>query len=398
MRLRLIGVIFCLGIAELSYSNVWEQKANFGGTGRHRGTAFSVHNKGYIGLGHINSVTETVYEDIWEYDPASDTWTQKADFGGGPRYHPTTFSIGGKAYCGTGRSLTTSAYDDFWEFDPTMNTWTQITSFPGEPRSGAVAFVVDSIAYVGSGTVAFTGSNNFYAYNSVSDSWSAISSFPGVARNTGVAITINDKGYFGTGSGTYGSGNDFWEYKPAQDQWIQRANVGNILRQGATGFSINGKGYILTGNNFGIGENFRDVWEYEPSNNSWREVASFPGAKRRFMVSFVINDIAYCGIGTNGLNFNDFWSYSGTVGLYSEHQDELEIAYPNPTNSKINFNLTPALTKAKLSLYNLSGKLVDEIDFKELQSIDCSNLPSGVYIYKVFNAEMHLGSGKVIVL
>ena len=34
--------------------------------------------------------------------PATNTWTQKADFGGAGRYYATGFSIGSKGYIGTG--------------------------------------------------------------------------------------------------------------------------------------------------------------------------------------------------------------------------------------------------------------------------------------------------------
>jgi hypothetical protein len=41
-------------------------------------------------------------KDFWEYDPATNTWTQKADFGGTARYSAVGFSIADKGYLGTG--------------------------------------------------------------------------------------------------------------------------------------------------------------------------------------------------------------------------------------------------------------------------------------------------------
>ena len=41
-------------------------------------------------------------KDFWEYDPAANTWTQKADFGGTARDGAVGFSIGSKGYIGTG--------------------------------------------------------------------------------------------------------------------------------------------------------------------------------------------------------------------------------------------------------------------------------------------------------
>ena len=47
--------------------------------------AFSIGSKAYIGTGQDDS---SYYKDFWEYDPATDTWTQKADFGGDRRDAP----------------------------------------------------------------------------------------------------------------------------------------------------------------------------------------------------------------------------------------------------------------------------------------------------------------------
>ena len=43
-----------------------------------------------------------IKKDFWEYDPAANAWTQKADFGGTARYCAVGFSIGSKGYIGTG--------------------------------------------------------------------------------------------------------------------------------------------------------------------------------------------------------------------------------------------------------------------------------------------------------
>ena len=98
-----LSLFFILAMSSASLASGWIAKANYGGSARHRTTAFSIGNKGYIGLGHINSITNILYEDFWEYNPASNSWTQKANFGGGLRYHAHGFSMNGKGYVGTGR-------------------------------------------------------------------------------------------------------------------------------------------------------------------------------------------------------------------------------------------------------------------------------------------------------
>ena len=59
---------------------------------RRHAVGFSIGNKGYVGTGYDNNIN--YHNDFWEYDPATDTWTQKANFGGGARYGAVGFSIG----------------------------------------------------------------------------------------------------------------------------------------------------------------------------------------------------------------------------------------------------------------------------------------------------------------
>src|SRR5258708_1015500 len=58
----------------------WVQKASFPGLGLKWTFSFSIGNKGYVGCGKDSASFN--HKDFWEYDPTSDTWTQKADFGG----------------------------------------------------------------------------------------------------------------------------------------------------------------------------------------------------------------------------------------------------------------------------------------------------------------------------
>src|SRR6187431_1493284 len=98
----------------------WTQKANFGGGERRGAIGFSIGTKGYIGTG-ISSTFGVFYNDLWEWDSTNDTWTQKASFSI-PRYGAIGFSIGNKGYIGTGNNGS-GTMNDFWEWDQTNNTW-----------------------------------------------------------------------------------------------------------------------------------------------------------------------------------------------------------------------------------------------------------------------------------
>ena len=59
--------------------------------GRNNAVGFSIAGKGYIGTGEMGV---TPKQDFWEYDPATDTWTLKAEFAGGSRSAGLGVSIG----------------------------------------------------------------------------------------------------------------------------------------------------------------------------------------------------------------------------------------------------------------------------------------------------------------
>jgi hypothetical protein len=102
-------------------TNVWTRKADLPSDVRERAMGFSLNGKGYVGGGIISS-SNTLLSDFWEFDPSTNSWTRKADIGGGARQFGVGFSIGLKGYIGVGG--TSSTFDspsfsssDFWEYD-----------------------------------------------------------------------------------------------------------------------------------------------------------------------------------------------------------------------------------------------------------------------------------------
>ncbi len=291
--------------------NTWTQKANFGGGGRFYAVGFSIEGKGYIGTGADQSFN--LYNDFWEYDTTANTWTQKANFGGAPRSSAVGFSIGSKGFIGTGGSYYGICYNDFWEYNPATNTWTQKANFGGTSRDGAIGFSIGSKGYIGTGETEapVIYYNDFWEYDTTANTWTQKANFGGAARGYAVGFNIGNKGYIGTGKlGTpltyY---NDFWKYDPATNTWTQKANVGGFARGYAVGFSIGANGYIGTGE--GPGGFYNDFWEYDTTANTWTQKANFGGAGREGAIGFNIGAKGYIGTGANGPGiYNDFWKYT----------------------------------------------------------------------------------------
>jgi N-acetylneuraminic acid mutarotase len=243
-------------------SNTWTQKADFGGTARNGAVGFSIGTQGYIGTGFDGSERK----DFWAYDPSSNTWTRKADFGGTARHGAVGFSIGVRGYIGTGSSGAPGNFPtlkDFWEYDPSSNTWTQRADFGGTARLGGIGFSVGNKGYIGTGLDSTSTRRDIWEYDPSSNTWTQKANFGGAARWSSVGFSIGTRGYIGTGSSPIS--RDFWEYDPSSNTWTQEADFGGTARYGAVGFSIGTTGYVGTGSEApGAGSLVRDFWQYEP--------------------------------------------------------------------------------------------------------------------------------------
>ncbi len=191
-------------------NNSWTAIAEFPGAARAGAVAFTINGKAYVGTGGSTNVS---YNDFYEYDPSNNTWTPIADFAGGTRAGAVGFSINQKGYVGLGSPIIDSdaiSPSDMYEYDPTSDTWLQKANFEGTARTFAVGFGLLGKGYVGTGGQSNNyNSQDFWKFDPSSNSWSQILNLPGTARGTATGIAHNGKGYIATGfSGDWLS--DFW--------------------------------------------------------------------------------------------------------------------------------------------------------------------------------------------
>src|SRR6185436_3083812 len=199
-------------------TNTWTQKANFAGPSRCYATGFSIGNKGYIVSGGNVYLGEN---DFWEYDPSLNIWTQKNNALGLGRLCAVSFSIGNKGYFGTGIAdlfNMTYFHSDFWQYDPATDTWSQKASVLSAGLAsayyGAAGFSIGTKGYLGTGVwnPAMLFADCFFEYDPVVNVWTQKANYGGGAVYGAVGFSIGSKGYFGTGTGFQ---NDFWEYDPS---------------------------------------------------------------------------------------------------------------------------------------------------------------------------------------
>lgn len=218
-------------------TDVWTQKADFGAGIRGYATGFNIGGKGYVGTGIVASYNWR--KDFWEYDPIANTWTQKADFAGGLRYTAIGFGIGDKGYMGTGnyRSspyVSATYYNDFWEYNPATDLWSQKSSVPNvksspfeapKGRTNATGIAIGNKGYVGLGVHYYdTRLKDWWEYDPATNTWVRMADFSGTQRYGASGFSIGSKGYVGGGS-YYSFFNDLWEFNPLANQWTQKLNL-----------------------------------------------------------------------------------------------------------------------------------------------------------------------------
>jgi N-acetylneuraminic acid mutarotase len=298
---------------------LWKQLGNFEGVGRVRSYGFTIGRKGYIVGGNAGSGFNLVpLYDLWEYDPDTDKWTRKADYPGQAAEYLRGFTIGNKAYMGTGfgqkifRPDDPAQNKDFWEYNPAADTWTRKADLPALERENVIAFEINGFGYLGLGTNNNYDVNykDFWKYDATADKWTRMADYPGNGSFGVAAFSVNGKGYAGLGGSSPDIVmKDFWEYDAATNKWTAKADFTGKERVFSSQFVIGTDGYVGLGTTATASAD--DWYKYDALANSWIKVTTYGGAARYDAISFVIDGVGYAGTGNPGLK-QDMWKYTPT--------------------------------------------------------------------------------------
>ena len=109
------------------------------------------------------------------------------------------------------------------------------------------------------------------------------------------------------------------------------------------------------------------------------------------------------GVGIWALNYDgtrpELWElintkFGATAGVESNMKEQISF-YPNPVNNIINISNLENIEFAKISIYNVLGKLIKDVDVRS-KAIDISNLSSGIYLFKVTDISGKAETFKII--
>lgn len=291
---------------------------------------FSVGERYFSGGGVTDIVPLALVDSFYEYDANLDQWLARTPLPGLTRYGTPGFSIGqtnkGYVVCGWHNNIPQVQLNDLWEYDPLTDTWTQKADFPGPPRYSLISIGTSTKAYAGLGYNPWH--NDWYEYDPVTDVWTQKTDFPGTARQAANAFVLNDQVYVGMGAATVGAGtaiffNDLYRYDPATDSWTQMASLPALPRASSYRFSSCELAFIVGGIGFdslGVQDVFTDMWRYDAVSDAWSQLPDFPGVSMNTGSSFNISSSGFVGFGGTGFQpaswipdtlTGEFWEYKG---------------------------------------------------------------------------------------
>ncbi len=305
----------------------WASRSQLNGPARSEAVSFVIGDTAYLGTGWDG--LNKRYSDMWKYSPDANSWYQCATLPDSTgRSSAFAFATGGKGYVGTG-------YDgylylgDFWQYDPATDTYSKKADFPGGNRFEAVGFGLGDFGYAGTGYDGANAQKDFYRYNPASDSWTDIG-FSGNKRYGSVVWTYNSKAYLATGVNSGTQVNDFWVFDPAAatGNWSELRHLTNystdsyddsyttIVRNNASAFIIGDKAYLSTGEN---GTSYVYTWEYNFADDTWKQKSSFEGPATTGAVGFDVKGRGFIATGrsssgTTGAS-DRLWEFLPTVVL-----------------------------------------------------------------------------------
>lgn len=255
---------------------------------------FAIGKTAYIGLNNK--------KDFWAYNTDKNIWYKLSNFPGVPRIYGSGFVFDNKIYFGTGMSgnysTNIAALNDWWEYDPASDKWTQKATFIGGARYTLAGYSTSTGCYLSNG---FYWNQNIghtvdiWKYNPISDVWNKeIIDLKGLVQTTSywkLAKVVNDDVYICFLDNFYGS-------YPSAFKFNTRSNTFTTIKDfpyeayslhEAVSMVLNNTVYIRTYNS--------NFYYYDRTNNSWKFTETKIYSEINNGIAFEVDNIGFAGLG-----------------------------------------------------------------------------------------------------
>jgi N-acetylneuraminic acid mutarotase len=257
------------------------------------------------GLGNVLNFAITA--SVEEYDPSVDRWTSKQPMPVG-LHHMGIGVAGGRIYViGGYRHSGLSVWQPVatvYAYDPATDTWTERAPMPS-PRGALSVTEHEGRLYAIGGYDRTANSAAVEVYDPVRNSWASRAPLP-TPRDHLATATLFGKVYAigGRVNGDYHRNLSVTEvYDPASDQWKRVADL-PTARSGITASAVGGRAYVFGGE--GADGTFRENEGYDPARDTWQAMALMPTGRHGLGSAVVQGHIHVISGGpTPGGSFSD---------------------------------------------------------------------------------------------
>ena len=364
-------------------------------------------------------------------DGYTQVWVTKASFPGHERDDGITFTVGNRAYCGTGLSSWFAPLGDFYSFDFTSEQWSLEGPLPsGKERQYATGFSDNLYGYVFGGINGNTYLNDLWRYETGAQSWQQMSSLPDSGRSGAAGFFLNGQLFVvGGKTESHSAINEVWSYDIASDTWTQKNNMSYSIWRGSA-CATDSLGYL----SFGVDENGKyksellvyypdtDQWSllspypeeglthstfinmgqfllsfggrdsndlyannlyrYNIISDNWNKLSAMPAAHRKGGVAFSHQSTFYYTTGITALasRLRQTWACTNVFIGNKEYMPSKLNVFPNPASSELTLDFPPDIKQVTIEFYDDSGKLKKKKSVTtQVRNIDVQDLPEGVY-------------------
>lgn len=391
---KIVTALALLLVFSSNTSAQWSSITSVPGIGTDGCFSVTVNGKGYVGAGNGRNA-------LYEYDATANTWTMKTTVPGPvARAWAGSFVVNDKIYVLGGDSTFGGLLKDMWMYDLASDQWTKKADFPGGPRDGMFCWplMVNSKikVYAGGGFDGNVILGDFYQYDPGTDTWQSAGSLPAAMLFASTFI-IDNKAYatMWEGGGFY---NNTWEFDPSTGNWIEKTACPGKARGEGIGVVINGRGIVGLGQT-DFNKGYTDMYSYNPGTDKWSKFSdTFPDAHTGWSVAFALGSTIYAGTGATmpGFDFGTkFYKLQvSSLDIRNVSSDQVFEVFPNPAAEMLQIRSGVYIHAVKL--FDMHGKCVMDVVPDRSGTIDIGALDKGIYSVILYS-EGHTAVTKVVV-
>jgi uncharacterized repeat protein (TIGR01451 family) len=179
------------------------------------------------------------------FDPAANRWTQGGDLPHAAA-EMAVAAAGGKLYAFGGTASGGVVLSSNLEYDPITQSWTERAPMPSGPREAASAAELGGKIYVAGGWPAL---RTFEGYDPTTDSWMSLAPMPTGRQSP--SLVAADGYLYAIGGGNGFEGLPTVErYDPAADSWVAMPSLASPQRAGTSAVYVAGRLFVAGGIDF----------------------------------------------------------------------------------------------------------------------------------------------------